>query len=63
MQSYHGFSLPKIDELKNDYYGFEPTKMHYEFMHKTNSFQIRFDKISNTKGKKEIAALEILILK
>ena len=36
-----------------DFYGLEPAKINCEFMYNTSALQIRFDVISNTKGKKE----------
>ena len=43
---------PESNYKKEDFCGFEPTKMHCEFMHITNAFQIRFYVISNALGNK-----------
>ena len=42
-----------------DFCGFEPAKMHCEFMYITNAFQIRFDVISNSLGNKGDRILNI----
>ena len=37
-----------MNDKKKDFCGFEPTKVHREFIDFTNAFQMRFDVISNT---------------
>ena len=45
---------PKSKNKKKDFCGFEPAKMHCEFLDVTNAFQMKFDELSNQKVIKEI---------